>query len=200
MMQFITPCLPLSFPTRISTCYQTMMRLANFKIRISMFSFVQCTKTQFTSQNSRQLPHFLNSLSGRGGLCQEIPPPVRWTSRRYASYWNTFLFRNNFTISQILSFQRHLQKTLKKMFAFTQVRLGVLYAGTSRTSLLVTPLSANTRVYLGTAASHKKYGGYNSSVHRHSAHSFSTIFRTVCFNPGEVVDQEVSSFCSKLKC
>ena len=85
------------------------------------------------------------------------------------------------------------------MFAFTQVRLGVLYAGTSRTSLLVTPLSANTRVNLGTAASHKKYGGYNSGVHRHSAHSFSTIFRTVCFNPGEVVDQEVSSFWSKIK-
>ena len=86
------------------------------------------------------------------------------------------------------------------MFASTQVRLSVLYAGTSRTSLLVTPLSTNTRVYLGTAALHKKYGGYNSSVYRHSAHSFSTIFRTVSFNPGGVVDQEVSSICTKLKC
>ena len=54
-----------------------MMRLAKFKIRILMFSFVQCAKTQFTSQNSWQLPHFLNSPLGEGGLCQEIPPPVR---------------------------------------------------------------------------------------------------------------------------
>ena len=30
-----------------------------------------------------------------GVLCQERPP-LRWTSKRYASYWNAFFFKNQF--------------------------------------------------------------------------------------------------------